>query len=169
MGNQALNPCITAIDDEMRATQNAEASKNATGSPKHRLLNRIIGIAASNLAGGGGSSGAGGADGLFKSGQGNLGNLIVKQVQEKVMDIIKDQVLNPSSGGIPGFSPGNNMFIKLNQYLKPADNNASGTKQIFNVSILFDFSRLKSFNAFHLIQMSSRREWRDSDYNDFSY
>ena len=139
MGNQALNPCITAIDDEMRATQNAEASKNATGSPKHRLLNRIIGIAASNLAGGGGAGGgsAAGQDGLFKSGQGGLGNLIVKQVQEKVMDIIKDQVLNPSGGGgIPGFSPGNNMFIKLNQYLKPADN-ASGNKQIFNVSIQY--------------------------------
>lgn len=134
MGNQALNPCITAIDDEMRATQNAEASKNATGSPKHRLLNRIIGIATSNLAGGGGGSSGAGQDGLFKYGQGNLGNLIVKQVQEKVMDIIKDQVLNPNGGGIPGFSPGNNMFIKLNQYLKPADNNASGNKQIFNVS-----------------------------------
>ena len=142
MGNQGLNPCITAIDDEMRAAQNAEASKNATGSPKHRLLNRIIGIAASNLAGGGGGGGSGTQDGLFKSGgQGNLGNLIVKQVQEKVMDIIKDQVLNPSAGGIPGipgFSPGSNMFIKLNQYLKPAHNNASGSKQIYNVSCSSD-------------------------------
>lgn len=146
MGNQALNPCITAIDDEMRATQNAEASKNATGSPKHGLLNRIIGIAASNLAGGGGGSGAGGSglDGLFKSGQGS--NLIMKQVQEKVMDIIKDQVLNPNGGGgIPGFSPGNNMFIKLNQYLKPADNNASGNKQIYNVSSRLTFDIFELF------------------------
>lgn len=59
--------------------------------------------------------------------------LIVRQVQEKVMDIIKDQVLNPSSDGIPGFSSGN-MFMKLNQFLRPADNNAGGRKQIFNVS-----------------------------------
>ena len=67
MGNQALNPCITAIDDEMRASQNADASKSATSSPKHsnKLLNRIIGIAASSLAGGGGQDG--------KTGRGDLG------------------------------------------------------------------------------------------------
>lgn len=53
MGNQALNPCLTAIDDEMRANQNADAAKGM-GSPKHgnKLLNRIIGIAASSLSGG---------------------------------------------------------------------------------------------------------------------
>ena len=48
MGNQGLNPCISAIDDEMRASQNADARN--TSSPKHnRLLNRLIGIAASSL------------------------------------------------------------------------------------------------------------------------
>lgn len=122
MGNQALNPCISAIDDEMRATQDA-AARN-TGSPKHnKLLNRLIGIAASSLTGNGGQGGP------FKTGKGDLGELIVRQVQEKVMDIIKDQVFNPSSG------LQSNMLMKLNQYLRPADL-TNGSKQIFNVSIL---------------------------------
>lgn len=122
MGNQALNPCISAIQDETDA-------KNRS---KPTLINRLLHLATSNSS----------ADNKK-----DIGQLIIKEVQESVLDYIKDQT-GPNGQNLAGFAAGN-MLMKLSHSLRPADGGA-GSKQLFNVS--------KSSKLIHESGLSVRRK-----------
>jgi hypothetical protein len=112
MGNQALNPCLSAIEDETDG-------KGRSNGGKTKLINRLLHLTTS---GGQNSSGA----------KPPITQLVMKEVQESVMDYLKEQI-GPNGGpNIAGFAAGN-VLMKLSHYLRPADG-GSAPKQLFNVS-----------------------------------
>ena len=104
MGNQALNPCMSALED-------GDPEKSRGEPNKPNLIRRLLHLTTS--------------EGQPQPGmERNLGHLVMKEVQESVMDIMKDQL--PSNLQ-------DHLLDKIGRYLRPIDG-APAKKRLFNVS-----------------------------------
>lgn len=106
MGNQALNPCISAIDD-------GDPEKSRAEPHKPNLVRRLLHLATSESDRS--------QPGMERV---NLGNLVIKEVQESVMDIMKDGLSQNLQ---------DHLLDKIGRYLRPIDGPPQ-KKRLFNVS-----------------------------------